>query len=170
LSTALSPDAKLAASGSADHSIRLWDVAQKRSLATLAGHQAAVAAVVFSPDGRFLASAENNPAERSQAGDGKHRPIRLWRLPKGEPVHEFGVPGSSVRGLIFSPDGKTLATSDRDGITLWDAVSGELRETLRFGEVGTLAPLAFAPNGLTLAAGGQSGIVFWSASEYSARR
>jgi WD40 repeat protein len=170
LSTALSPDAKLAASGSADHSVRLWDVAQKKPLATLAGHQAAVAAVAFSPDGQFLATTESKSADGSETSDGKHRPIRLWRLTRGEPVHEFGVPGSSVRSIVFSPDGKTLATSDRDGITLWDAASGELRETLRFGDVGSLAPLAFAPNGLTLAAGGQSGIVFWSASEYGPHR
>jgi WD40 repeat protein len=170
LSAALSPDGKLAASGSADHSVRLWDVGQKRSLATLAGHQAAVAALTFSPDGQFLASAENNPAEASQPGQGKHHPIRLWRLPKGDPVCEFGVPGSTVRSVAFSPDGKTLATSGPDGITLWDATSGELRETLRFNDVGPLAPLTFAPNGLTLAAGGQSGVVFWSAAEYGSRR
>jgi WD40 repeat protein len=166
LTAALSPDGKLAASGSADHSVRLWDVLQKRPLATLAGHQAAVAVMSFSPDGRFLASAESRPSEGNSAGDGKHRPIRLWRLPKGEPAREFGVPGASVRGVIFSPDGKTLATSDLEGITLWNAETGELRETLRFGDAGLLSPLAFAPSGLTLAAGGQSGIVFWSASEY----
>jgi WD40 repeat protein len=166
LSVALSPDGKLAASGSADHSVRLWDIVQKRPLATLAGHQAAVAAIAFSPDGRFLASAESLPSDGSTSADGKHRPIRLWQLPKGEPAHEFGAPGASVRDVVFSPDGKTLATSDREGITLWDAETGEPRESLRFGDAGLLSPLAFAPNGLTLAAGGQSGIVFWSASDY----
>lgn len=170
LSVALSPDAKLGASGSADHSVRLWDISQKKPLATLAGHQAAVAALAFSPDCQFLASAENAPAAGSQQNEHVHHPIRLWRLPKGEPVCEFGVSGSSVPSIVFSPDGKTLATSGRDGVTLWDAASGELRETLRFSDVGLLAPLAFAPNGLTLAAGGQTGIAFWSAAEYSPRR
>jgi WD40 repeat protein len=160
----LSPDGKLAASAGADHSVRLWDVSQKRGLATLAGHQAPVVALAFSPDGRFLASAESLPGAAALAVDATHRPIRLWRLPKGEPVHEFGAPGSAVHGVVFSPDGKTLATSDREGVTLWNAESCEARETLRFADAGSLSPLVFSPNGLTLAAGGQAAIVFWTAA------
>jgi WD40 repeat protein len=79
-------------------------------------------------------------------------------------VHEFGTPGTAVHGVAFSADGKTLATSDREGVTLWDAESCEARETLRFADAGSLSPLVFSPNGLTLAAGGQSAIVFWTAA------
>lgn len=169
LCAVMSPDGKLAASAGADHSVRLWDVAQKRLLATLAGHQAPVVALAFSPDGHFLVSAESLPATAAAAMDGKHRPIRLWRLPQGESAHEFGTPGSSVHGVIFSPDGKTLASSDREGVTLWDAETCEPRETLHFPAAGPLSPLVFSPNGLTLAAGGQSAIVFWTASDFAHR-
>ncbi len=169
LCTVISPDGKLAASAGADHSVRLWNVAQKRLLATLAGHQVPVVALAFSPDGQFLASAESLPAAAALARDGRHRPIRLWRLTKGEAAHDFGTPGSSVHGVAFSPDGKTLATSDREGVTLWDAETCEPREMLRFPDAGPLSPLVFSPNGLTLAAGGQSAIVFWTASDFARR-
>jgi WD40 repeat protein len=159
----LSADGKLAASAGADYSVRLWDVSQKHGLATLAGHRGPILALAFSPDGRFLASAEGLPKGAS-AVDATHRPIRLWRLPKGELAHEFGTPGSAVHGVAFSPDGKTVATSDREGVTLWNPESCEARETLRFADAGSLCPLAFAPNGLTLAAGGQDAIVFWTAT------
>jgi WD40 repeat protein len=160
----LSPDGKLAASAGADRSVRLWDISQKRVLATLTGHQAPVVGLAFSPDGRFLATAESPPDGAPLTVNAIHRPIRLWRLPKGDLVQEFGTAGSAVHGVIFSPDGKTLATSERKGVTLWDAESCEARETLGFADAGSLSPLVFSPNGLTLAAGGQSAIVFWTAA------
>lgn len=90
LCTVISPNGKLAASAGADHSVRLWDLAQKRSLATLAGPQAPVVAVAFSPDGRFLASCESPSPTAAPIPESNHRPIRLWRLPKGETAREFG--------------------------------------------------------------------------------
>jgi len=55
-SIAFSPAGKLLASGSADKTIKLWDVNTGRELRTLSGHISQVASVTFSPDGRTLAS------------------------------------------------------------------------------------------------------------------
>ena len=55
-SVAFSPDGRTLASGSYDETIKLWDVATGRSIATLTGHSRFVNSVAFSPDGRTLAS------------------------------------------------------------------------------------------------------------------
>jgi WD40 repeat protein len=65
-SVAFSPDRQLPASGSADNTIRLWQVADGKLLQTLEGHTGAVPSIAFSPGGKLLISGSS---------DGT---IRLW--------------------------------------------------------------------------------------------
>jgi WD40 repeat protein len=65
---AFSPDGKTLASGSADHTIKLWDVASGKVQATFSGHTDQVRSLAFSPDGRTLASGSWD------------RTIKLWDL------------------------------------------------------------------------------------------
>src|SRR5262249_30076722 len=54
---AVSPDGQFAASGSADKTIRIWDLTTAETVRVLAGLPESVSSLAFSPDGKRLASA-----------------------------------------------------------------------------------------------------------------
>jgi RNA polymerase sigma factor (sigma-70 family) len=111
-------------------------------------HGGAVRAVVFSPDGKTLASA------------GEDGVIRVWEAPTGKELRHFDV---GFQGhLAFSPDGKTLAAAARDNfVALWDLGTGKKLRQFR-GPDQYFGCLAFSPDGQTLAAAtGSHRVVLW---------
>lgn len=70
-SVAFSPEGKLLASSSYDHSVKVWDLDTGECLQTFLGHDACVWSVVFHPVGQILATA------------GEDNTIKLWELQSG---------------------------------------------------------------------------------------
>ena len=99
-SVSFSPDCKLLASGSADKTIRFWDVANGRLLKSLDGHTASVTSISFSPDGKTLASGGN---------DGK---VQLWDVAKRTWLKTFI---SGANGNWYSVDAQTNVVRGDDG-------------------------------------------------------
>ena len=96
-SVSFSPDGNTLASGSSDHTVRLWDANTGRHLRTLTGHTASVFSVSFSPDGNTLASGSSDraatPADTRAALGCQHRQT---------PAHPHGAYGFGLQRVFFS--------------------------------------------------------------------
>jgi WD40 repeat protein len=113
-----------------------------------------VKAVAFSPDGRLLATAHEDPVPRRSAGNRlpvvERWAVRLWDA-EGRSSRELPGEHGPVPCVAFAPASRTLATNRGEAVQLWDATTGRLRRTLP-GR-GAVWCLAFSPDGKLLAAG-----------------
>jgi WD40 repeat protein len=114
------------------NSVNLWDVARGALLLSLKGHEGPIAAVAFSPDGRYVASASS---------DGT---VRLWDAVTGGEVRVCRGHTSAVTGVAFAPDRfhlRLASASEDHTVRVWDVATGQEILTLR-------APFHLHPNNL----------------------
>jgi WD40 repeat protein len=108
--------------------------------------------LAFSPDGRDLAVAGQEPA------------VRIWGVESRVEREALQVGGEATKAVAFAPDGAVLAVGqERDGrgiglVTLWDYARRRRLAVLE-GHGGGVNTLAFAPDGAVLAAGDTAGVV-----------
>src|SRR5262249_3429222 len=80
--------------------------------------------------------------------------IVLCEARTGKVLHRLDDSGMTSRGfeqLVFSPDDRLLASSDRDVVHLWEVATGKKVRTLR-GHRGEIESLGFSGNGRGAAA------------------
>ncbi|MDX2308862.1 MAG: serine/threonine-protein kinase [Hyphomicrobium sp.] len=134
-------------SGSADKTLRLWNVEKLDRVRTYRGHRDYVTSVAFSPGGREIASSSL---------DGN---VRIWS--GSSPRLQRSLSGHQGRALAlaFAPSGDVLASAGEDGkVRIWDYKRRRTPKTLT-SHAGSVQTLAFAPSGLFIASAGDDGVI-----------
>jgi WD40 repeat protein len=186
-SLAFSQDGALLASGSEEGTLALWNATTGKEIT----HTLSVpiptelTEIIFSPDGDNLVvqtvndtiailDLQNNDEKHVLEGSGCQiepggstlicllgNNIIRWDLQKGEQVEVFDQHLVSVT-LAYSPDGTTLATGSPGGeIFLWEADTGEYRQTL-IAHTAEITNLSFSLDNDMLASTSQDkSIILW---------
>ena len=136
-----SPDGNTIASASSDMTVRLWEVATGKHIATLEGHTGPVLSIAFSPDGKTIAtgSADNT--------------VLLWDTHTAKHTTTLKGHTGTIYNIAYSPDGNMIATTSKDKtVRLWDPHTGKHKITLK-EHTHIVTSLAYSPDGRTIATG-----------------
>ena len=139
-----SPDGKTLAVTGTQNSLRIWNL--DGQLIHDVGHDGTLAALAFSPDGQWLATADANSVQ--------------LRRQNGEIIHtitDHQTAGGLMGAIAFNPDSTLFAvTSRNDNLNTWQIdlwrTDGTRINTL-IGHQSEVRAIAFSPNGQHLLSG-----------------
>jgi WD40 repeat protein len=171
-SIAFSPDGKLLAGAGGRknidgyHQVRVdnqpgavyvWNARTGHLLLTLEGHTGTVQCVVFSMDGKQIASASRDKS------------VKLWESATGKLLHTLTSHTHVVSHVAFSPIENRVASSSLDGtVKVWNTRTG--RELLTLKGSNPISSVAFSPSGRRIAAGFLRGSNANTVKVYDARQ
>lgn len=159
------PDNATFVVGTANNTIRLWDVASGRPVREIALGDAMLQAFALSPDGERLVVLA--AVFDRQMGEYEMR-LKVWELTTWNEQAAFKWTEpllEASKSVALSPDGTLAATGTSNGkIRFWDLASGQERFS-HDGMGGEIESIEFSPGGELIAAAGRRGAVLWEWGE-----
>jgi WD40 repeat protein len=112
-SVCLCNDGRLALSGSADRTLKLWQPAEGRCLHTLEGDMGGVTATALSGDGNFALSGSTDAT------------LKLWDVRTGDCLRSCRADLDVLTSVAMSADARLAVSGSVDGsVHLWDVSAG----------------------------------------------
>ncbi|PVG01716.1 WD40 repeat-like protein [Serendipita vermifera] len=130
---AFSPNGIHMISGSSDQKVGIWKIRNRQPTGVLhRGHTGLVNTAAFVPDEkRFLSCSLDNT-------------IRMWNVESAEQVESQKVNSTKpIVSVIFSPDGKYVASYSNHRLRLWNIKTGDVTEPFSGG----ILAMTFTPEG-----------------------
>jgi WD40 repeat protein len=163
-SCSITADGKRLVTGCSDKIVRIWDLTAGKEIARLEGHSGEIRDVVFSPDGKRVASIASK--------DGN---VRMWNAVTGELVWQQLVrigraagPGPPLNDLAISADGTKVAYAASDKLLRKaDAATGKELSVSATHNDAVLA-VAISPNSQLIATGGKDRVLsIWNLATFA---
>ena len=96
---AYSPDGKFAVTGSADKTIKLWEVATGREIRSYLGNSGDITFLTFNQTGKHVASIDLDYS------------LKIWEVASSKEIRTITIPNDRIISATFSPDGNILTGS-----------------------------------------------------------
>ncbi len=125
--------------GGSDGSIKVWDVANRQSLATITAHTLPIINLAFSDDGERLVSVSTEGS------------VKVWDWRARQSTAEIKATASKA---VFSPDGSQLAIGEDRQISIWNPQTATLTNTLTTGPRAMTDVLVYSPDNAYIINGG----------------
>jgi WD40 repeat protein/serine/threonine protein kinase len=138
----LSGDGAMALSGSADRTLKLWDLATGRCLRTLVGHDAEITSACFSADGQAILSGSAD------------RTLKFWSVATGRCLGTYQGHSDVVTSVALSADARYALSGSTDRtLRLWHLPTGLCLRTLE-GHTDPIHSVSLSPEGRYALSGG----------------